>query len=200
MLYYERKFKRQGFTTLIGVDEAGRGPLAGPVVAAAVILSEEGFSCRIDDSKKLTDAQRRKAYKEIVAKCDYGIACVGHETIDEINILQATRLAMRRAIEELAAKAVLADRSLVHVLIDGNVPPDIPFAHSCIIKGDARSRSIACASILAKVSRDDIMNDYDRQFPGYGFSRHKGYPTALHRKVLRSLGPSFIHRRSFSCV
>lgn len=200
MLYYERTLKKRGYLVIIGVDEAGRGPLAGPVVAAAARLKTERFVNRIDDSKKLSAACRKKAFAEIIKKCDFGIAVVSHDIIDRINILEATRLAMHRAIASLLKKITVHNPAHIHVIIDGPMGLDIPFAHTDIIGGDAKSKSIACASILAKVSRDDIMEKYDAEYSGYGFARHKGYPTEGHRQVLRKRGPTRIHRKSFSCV
>jgi ribonuclease HII len=200
MLYYERKLKKQGYLTIIGVDEAGRGPLAGPVVAAAVNLGSGVFSARIDDSKKLSASQRACAYEEIIKGCDFGITAINQDIIDKINILEATKIAMLKAVAELLAKIKAKDQSAIHILVDGNMRLDTPLAYTSIIKGDARSKSIAAASILAKVTRDNIMMQFDKEFPEYGFCRHKGYPTEEHRRILRKLGPSIIHRKSFSCV
>ncbi len=200
MLYYERTLKKQGYPIIIGVDEAGRGPLAGPVVAAAARLKSVDFKSRIDDSKKLSPLQRQKAYDEIVEKSDFGIAVVSHEIIDEINILEATRRAMHQAISFLLGKLTPYNPAHICVIIDGTMGLDIPFRHTDIIGGDARSMSIASASILAKVIRDRIMREYDAVFPGYGFGRHKGYPTHAHRLALKEKGLTSIHRRSFSCV
>lgn len=200
MLYYERTLEKQGYPIIIGVDEAGRGPLAGPVVAAAVRLKSTVFHNRIDDSKKLSGAQRQRAFAEIVEKSDFGISVVSHTVIDRVNILEATRLAMAEAVAFLLEKLDRYDPAHIHVIIDGTMGLDIPFAQTAIIGGDARSKSIAGASILAKVTRDRIMQEYDAEFPGYGFARHKGYPTQGHRSVLRIKGLTSIHRRSFSCV
>ncbi len=201
MLYYERLFKKRGYNLIIGVDEAGRGPLAGPVVAAAVALRETRFKNRIDDSKKLSALQRERAFLEIVRKSFFGIGIVNERIIDRLNILVATRLAMEESVSLLLAK-LKADkkRQRIQVLVDGNVNLDIiqPFIN--IIRGDSRSKSIACASILAKVTRDRIMSLYDRVYPQYGFLVHKGYPTKAHRAALRKFGPSIIHRKSFNGV
>ncbi len=198
MLYYERKLKSKGFNLIIGVDEAGRGPLAGPVVACAVSLKSNRFKNRIDDSKKLTPRQRETAFAEIVRKCVFGIGIVGEKIIDRVNILEATRMAMKQAIESLIAKLKDSGRDKrIHVLIDGDMGLDIDIAFTPIIKGDSKSRSIASASILAKVIRDRIMLMYDKLYPQYKFSRHKGYPTRTHKLALRKFGPSIIHRASF---
>ena len=195
-LYYEQRFKAKGFDSVIGVDEAGRGPLAGPVVAAAVMLKTTTFENRIDDSKKLSALQRGKAFPEITEKSIFGIGIVGERSIDRLNILVATQRAMEQAIVNLLAK-VRCDKSRIHLLVDGNVALDMGIACTAIIKGDAKSKSIACASILAKVTRDRIMTLYDRMYPQYGFIQHKGYPTAMHREAIRAHGPSLIHRMSF---
>ena len=200
MLYYERKLKKQGFNVIIGVDEAGRGPLAGPVVAAAVALNSYRFKNRIDDSKKLTSLGREKAYPEILKKSIYGIGLVDEETIDRVNILQATRLAMKQAVLSLIEKIDAPKKSGIHIIVDGNLSLDISFPCTSIIKGDAKSKSIASASILAKVTRDRIMRLCDKLYPEYGFARHKGYPTEEHREILKRIGPAKIHRKSFCCV
>jgi len=200
MLYYERKFQEQGKDLVIGVDEAGRGPLAGPVVAAAVFLKTASFDNRIDDSKKLTCLQREKAFPEIIEKSVYGIGIINEKIIDRVNILQATRLAMEQAIEGLFAKMPGFDPGRVHILVDGLVKLKTGFPFTEIIKGDSKSLSIASASILAKVTRDRIMAIYDKTFPQYGFSRHKGYPTQAHRNALKKYGKSIIHRATFSGV
>jgi ribonuclease HII len=195
-VYYENKFRGKGFALIIGVDEAGRGPLAGPVVAAAVALKEQSFVNRIDDSKKLSPLQREKAFPEIVDKSTFGIGIVDEKIIDRINILEGTRLAMEKAIGQLLSKLKYNKRR-IHILVDGDVKliSDYPFSN--IIKGDAKSRSIAAASIIAKVTRDRIMSLYDKLYPEYGFSQHKGYPTKTHRLALKRFGPSVIHRKSF---
>jgi Ribonuclease HII len=166
----------------VGVDEVGRGPLAGPVVACAVILNKIKFNCRIDDSKKLSAAQRLKAFKEILDSSLVGTGIVSETVIDKINIHQATQLAMQQAIAELTRKLKRQNKSKlkkkVCVLIDGNsFSRKIPFEFLNIIKGDAKSKSIASASIVAKVTRDRIMDKYDKIYPQYGFIRHKGYGT-----------------------
>ena len=198
MLYYERKFLKQGVCYIIGVDEVGRGPLAGPVVAAAVMLKNFKFINRIDDSKKLSPRQREDAFPEIAAKSVYGIGIVNETIIDKLNILASTVIAMENAITSLITKLNPDKKSRVHILVDGNVRLTIPYTYTNIIKGDAKSKSIASASIIAKVTRDHIMQVYDRVYPGYGFSQHKGYPTMMHRMAIKKMGLSAIHRKSFS--
>lgn len=200
MLYYERKLKKQGYNFIIGVDEAGRGPLAGPVVAAAVALNTYSFKNRIDDSKKLTFKARERAFLEIIDKSVFGLGIVNEKIIDRINILEATRIAMEEAVSSLLDKLTSHKNKRIHIIVDGNVAVDTGFPYTNIIKGDAKSKSIASASILAKVTRDRIMMLYDKTYPGYGFIKHKGYPTEEHRKILSRLGPSLIHRKSFAGV
>lgn len=200
MLYYERKLKKRGYNLIIGVDEAGRGPLAGPVVAAAVALKTHRFKNRIDDSKKLTASSRERAFREIIKKSVFGIGIVNERIIDRVNILEASRIAMEQAIASLIEKLKSSKNNRIHIIVDGNVNLKISFPYTKIKKGDSKSKSIASASILAKVSRDRIMLLYDRIYPQYGFQRHKGYPTWEHRKILKRLGPSLIHRKSFSYV
>jgi ribonuclease HII len=197
VLYYERKLKKRGYKLIIGVDEVGRGPLAGPVVAAAVTLKTTRFKNRIDDSKKLTVLQRENSFREIIQKSIFGVGIVNEKIIDQLNILVATRMAMEQAIMVLRNKLKEYQGRQIHVLIDGNVRLDIDLPATNIIRGDSRSKSIACASILAKVIRDHIMCLYDKQYPQYGFFRHKGYPTRRHRAALKKFGPSIIHRMSF---
>ncbi len=198
MLYYERKLKKLGFRIIIGIDEAGRGPLAGPVVAAAVCLKKSSFKNRIDDSKKLNPSQREKAYSEIIVHSDFGISIVSEQVIDRVNILNATRLAMEEAVAKLITKIKPPDPKKIHLIVDGNMKINAGFPCLAIIRGDGKSKSIAAASILAKVTRDRIMGIYDQVFPQYGFLQHKGYPTLMHRNRIRKFGPSVIHRASFS--
>ena len=200
MLYYERKLKSQGFDVIIGVDEAGRGPLAGPVVAAAVSLRKLNFKNRIDDSKKLSPQERESAFPEIIDNSDFGIGIVDEREIDRLNILVATRLAMQQAIGLLVSKLSGLKQKNIHIIIDGNVPVECAFTQTCIVKGDTKSKSIASASILAKVTRDRIMQDYDKIYPQYRFAKHKGYPTKEHKKLVKEFGLSLIHRKSFCCV
>lgn len=199
MLYFERKLKEQGYDFIIGVDEAGRGPLAGPVVAAAVLLQTYNFESRIDDSKKLSPKAREKAYFEIGNKGIFGVGIVSHRRIDKINILNATRQAMEAAVRVLLSKSGFDDAP-AHIIVDGNMPICTGLPCETIIGGDGRSISIASASIMAKVTRDRIMDEYDLLYPEYGFKNHKGYPTRAHRDILKKLGPCPIHRRSFSYV
>ena len=189
---YEHAALAEGYSLICGVDEAGRGPLAGPVCAAAVILPVDLEIDGLNDSKKLSDARRRALYDVIVEQAvAYGIAMVDEKTIDEINILQATFLAMRRAVEQLAVTPALA-------LVDGNREPDfgeIPVR--TIVKGDSLSANIAAASILAKVTRDRYMLKMAEKYPEYHFEKHKGYGTKLHYEALHEYGPSEVHRPSF---
>lgn len=175
-----------------GVDEAGRGPLAGPVYAAAVVLSPERPILGVNDSKKLSEKKRERLFDEICEKAEaFSVASATVEEIEEYNILGATYLAMCRAVEGLGEKTDYA-------LIDGNrMPPALAVAGECVVKGDALSASIAAASILAKVSRDRVMREMDAVYPGYGFAVHKGYGTAAHIAALREQGPCPIHRPSF---
>lgn len=200
LLYYERKLKKNGFDLIIGVDEAGRGPLAGPVVACAVALKDCRFKNRIDDSKKLTSRAREKAFPEILRKSVFGIGIVSEKIIDRVNIEAATRMAMEEAIASVIEKLKLYKHGRIHVIVDGNISLDIFAPYTTIIKGDSKSKTIASASILAKVIRDRIMELYDKIYPQYGFIKHKGYPTQEHRAALKRLGPSLIHRSSFSYV
>jgi ribonuclease HII len=199
VLYFERKFKREGKDLIIGIDEAGRGPLAGPVVAAAVILTTHSFRNRIDDSKKLTSIQRERAFLELAGKSLFGIGTVSEQVIDRVNIYHATRIAMEIAVERLLARLPASEDAAIQAMVDGNMVPHICVPCVSIVKGDARSQSIAAASIVAKVTRDRIMNIYDRVFPQYGFAVHKGYATERHRDALRDFGRSLIHRKSFDC-
>ena len=178
--------------TIVGIDEAGRGPLAGPVVAAAMVLPMDVILEGLDDSKKLSPAKRDELFPKI-QKMIHGIAVVSPEVIDEINILQAARLAMKQAVEKLSSVPDL-------LLIDGNQKIDSSIEQWAIVKGDAKSISIAAASVLAKVTRDRIMEDYHRLYPQYEFARHKGYGTKLHRDLIAEHGPCPIHRRTFRGV
>ncbi len=199
LFYYERKLKKLGAEIIIGIDEAGRGPLAGPVVAAAVALKKNNFQNRIDDSKKLNPSQREKAYSEIIAHSDFGISIVSEQVIDRVNIRNATRLAMEEAVAKLVEKIKPRGLGKVHLMVDGDMEIRAGFPCLAIVKGDGKSKSIAAASILAKVTRDRIMDIYDKAFPQYGFLQHKGYPTAMHRNRIRQFGLSVIHRASFNC-
>ena len=192
---FDKDFYNKGLSFVSGVDEAGRGPLAGPVVAAAVILPKDIFIDGVNDSKKLTEKKRNILFEEIKQKAfSYGIGIVDAKTIDEINILQATFLAMRKALEQLSVKPDL-------VLVDGNhTIPNLQNKQQAIVSGDAKSASIACASILAKVSRDHYMEKMDIKYPNYGFKNHKGYGTKTHIEAIWKYGPSKIHRKTYSPV
>lgn len=181
----------EGLQLICGVDEAGRGPLAGPVCAAAVILPPHAEIPGLNDSKKLSDKRRRELFPVIKEQAvAYGIGIATHEEIDEINILQATYLAMERAMAQLSVKPDLA-------LIDGNRAKDFGLPVRTVIKGDSLSASIAAASVLAKVTRDDMMLEMAKEYPGYGFEIHKGYGTKAHYAALTELGASPIHRMTF---
>ncbi|MDD5130926.1 MAG: ribonuclease HII [Candidatus Omnitrophica bacterium] len=197
MLSYERKLKNKGYDLIIGVDEAGRGPLAGPVVAAAVWLKDFNFAHRIDDSKKLTPAKRKAAFSEIKSKSLYTIAAVNHIKIDQVNILQATILAMQKALAGLTKQLTVEELKRTFVLIDGNMRFKLDLPYQSIVGGDGKSLSIAAASILAKERRDQIMSAFHEIYPQYEFNKHKGYPTQLHRDILKTKGPIAIHRKSF---
>ncbi|RZO61456.1 MAG: ribonuclease HII [Sandaracinaceae bacterium] len=194
MLRYERALYRKGLTLLAGVDEVGMSPLAGPVVSAAVILPKGFRLARVDDSKKLDAPTRERLAEEIrrEAVC-FAIGAVEPEEIDRINIYRAGLLSMRRALEGLA-------RTPEHVLIDARRLDEVRLPQTPIIKGDAKSLSIAAASIVAKVHRDNLMVELDARYPGYGLAKHKGYPVKEHQDALRSLGVTPIHRRSFRPV
>jgi ribonuclease HII len=189
---YEIKARDQDYRFVAGVDEAGRGPLAGPVVAAAVILPLDTNLEGLNDSKKISPAKRDELFPKIKMMI-HGVAVVNQEVIDEINILQAARLAMKQAVEKLSSVPDL-------LLIDGNQKIDSSIEQWAIVKGDAKSFSIAAASVLAKVTRDRIMEDYHRLYPQYEFVRHKGYGTKLHRDLIAEHGPCPIHRRTFRGV
>jgi ribonuclease HII len=178
---------------VVGVDEAGRGPLAGPVVAAAIVLAERGCPRGIDDSKKLTAEARETLYARLVRSFAYGVGIVEVDEIDRLNIYHATMLAMSRAVDALGIEPGM-------VLVDGNALPKWRHAATAIVSGDALCRSIAAASIIAKVTRDRMMAEYDDLHPGYGWRQNKGYGTAEHRAALTRLGPSPLHRRSFAPV
>ena len=188
---YEHQLKEKGYQLICGIDEAGRGPLAGPVFAAAVILPEGLEDLGINDSKKLSEKKRDLLFEQIKEKAvDYSIASASEKEIDEINILNATFLAMKRAVEGLSVKPEIA-------LVDGNRKPGTGIEELTIVKGDAKSISIAAASILAKVSRDRYLTELDRQYPQYQFAKHKGYPTKLHYEMIKQYGVSPVHRLSF---
>lgn len=189
-LAYEDAEHRKGFRTVCGIDEAGRGPLAGPVFAAAVILPA-GFAVEgIDDSKKLTPKKREALFGEIEKNAEYGIGFATEQEIDDVNILQATFLAMKRAFDALRVRPDCA-------LVDGNRMPRLGVETQTIVRGDSLSESIAAASILAKVSRDRLMLEIDKLYPEYGFAKHKGYGTAFHIGMLKKYGPCPVHRMTF---
>ncbi|WP_460273077.1 ribonuclease HII [Celeribacter sp. ULVN23_4] len=191
---FEEAATRRGYARIVGVDEVGRGPLAGPVVAAAVWLDPEAIPMGLNDSKALTAKRREALYDEIFAKADVSIASCSVEEIDEINILQASLRAMERAVAGLKLKAD-------YVLVDGNkVPPAFGLDAEAIVKGDARSVSISAASIVAKIWRDRLMVDLAQQYPGYGWEKNAGYGTKIHMEGLRDLGVTPHHRRSFKPV
>jgi ribonuclease HII len=194
MLRHEMEAKCRGYRLIAGVDEAGRGPLAGPVVAAAAILGDTEPLAGLKDSKQLSPAMREKFFPVIRdTAVGYGIAVVDVETIDAINILRASLLAMKRAVERLPRPPDL-------LLIDGVHRVDSPTAQRAIVNGDNLSLSIAAASVLAKVTRDRLMDDYHARYPRYEFNRHKGYGTALHRELIRQFGPCPVHRKTFKGV
>ncbi|WP_262396642.1 ribonuclease HII [Zongyangia hominis] len=191
LLMLEREYRAGGITLLCGVDEAGRGPLAGPVYAAAVILPAEFDLPGLNDSKKLSPKKRERLYDLIKDQAvSYCIASASEREIDEVNILQATFLAMNRAVLGLSVRPQFA-------LVDGNRDPGLDVPTRCVVGGDAKSASIAAASILAKVERDRVMEQLHEQYPQYAFDKHKGYPTKLHYEKIAAFGPSPVHRQSF---
>lgn len=188
----ENEKKALGYNLIAGVDEAGRGPLAGPVCVASVILPEGAYLEKINDSKKLTDKVKDKLYDEIKEMAiAYSIVLVSHEEIDELNILNATFKGMCDAVTELSVKPDF-------VLIDGNRIKGMETPHECVVKGDSKSISIAAASILAKVTRDRYMMELHEKYPEYNFAKHKGYPTKDHYDALKKYGASEVHRKSFN--
>lgn len=190
-LLYENEAYEKGYQYVCGVDEAGRGPLAGPVCAAAVILPKGLIIDGVNDSKKLTEKKREALFDVICESAlAYSIVFADVAEIEEVNILRATMNAMKRAVEGLDVKADFA-------YIDGNTMPPIEIDGECVVKGDAKSMSVACASILAKVSRDRLMLKYADVYPQYGFEKHKGYGTKLHTEALKEFGPCPVHRPSF---
>lgn len=189
--FYEKQLLKKGYTNICGVDEAGRGPLAGPVCAAAVILKPDDIIEGVNDSKKLSEKKREALFDIIKQRAvSYNIAWATVEEIEEMNILNATMLAMKRAVEGL-------DISADYAIIDGNKIPELNISANGIVKGDAKSMSIAAASILAKVSRDRLLLEYAKKYPEYKFEKHKGYGTKVHREALLKCGPCPIHRMSF---
>ncbi len=189
MMEFERKYSEYDY--ICGIDEVGRGPLAGPVVAAAVILPKDSYYQYLNDSKKVTEKRRNKLYDEITAEAvSYGIGLVSPDIIDDINILQATYVAMKKAIDALSIRPQM-------ILVDAVHIPDIGIPQVGIVKGDAKSISIAAASIVAKVYRDRLMTEYDALYPEYKFAQNKGYGTKEHMQALHEIGMSPIHRKSF---
>ncbi|MFA5878171.1 MAG: ribonuclease HII [Candidatus Staskawiczbacteria bacterium] len=194
----ERKLQGRGFGNVAGLDEAGRGPLAGPVVAAAVIVRSkrsEIFKIGVRDSKKLSARQRDKLFSILTShsQVSWGVGIVSEKVIDKINILQATKLAMQKAVDVLKKKISKVD----FLILDGNFSIVSPIPQRSIIKADIKVFSCAAASVIAKVTRDRIMIKYDKKYPGYGFAKHKGYPTLKHREAIKRIGPCHIHRKSF---
>lgn len=189
---FDTHIRRQGHPIIAGIDEAGRGPWAGPVVAAIVIMPPDHCLPSINDSKKISPNVREKLFSLIIDSCiEYSVGIIDHTVIDEINILQATYKAFQHAVQKLTIPVDL-------ILIDGNMQvPGLPYPYRSYIGGDGLSYSIACASILAKVTRDHIMSEFDQQYPGWNFAQHKGYGTAAHQHALNNKGISPIHRKSF---
>jgi ribonuclease HII len=207
MLRYETQAQNKGLRFILGVDEAGRGPLAGPVVAAAVCLRHSDFKNPINDSKKMSPKARETAFYEIFEKAYVGIGIMNEKTVDIVNILNASHMAMEMAVKELIRsmpQEIVSQeifRRQTVLLIDGNIfRSQLPYQYQTIIGGDGKSLSIACASIIAKVTRDRILGIYDKIFPQYGFAEHKGYPTKSHRLAIKKHGASMIHRKSFHGV
>lgn len=206
----EREGVRRGYTSVVGIDEAGRGPLAGPVVAAAVRYRQADFIipqnlaqefARIRDSKQLSPAQREKTLEFIASHFDIGLGIVSVQTIDRLNVLEATFIAMKSALAQLLRKLPRAGRERCLLLVDGNRPiPHCSHLQEAVVGGDGTVKSIAAASIVAKVARDRMMLEYDQAYPCYGFAHHKGYGTRAHMEALRRFGPSPIHRLSFRPV
>ncbi len=194
-LSLENQLREEGYHLVAGIDEAGRGPLAGPVMAAAAVVPVDYTHSVLNDSKKLTKRVREKLYEELTAddRVVFASAVVEPDEIDRVNILQATYLAMALAFEKLIPRADVA-------LIDGKPVRDFPGVHKAVVKGDSLSLSIAAASVVAKVERDRIMYDYAAKYPEYGFEKHKGYGTKMHREAIFKYGPCPIHRRSFAPV
>ncbi|HRY52496.1 MAG TPA: ribonuclease HII [Candidatus Portnoybacteria bacterium] len=202
-LNYETKLWQQGYNFVVGLDEVGRGPLAGPVCAAAVALNRKievqkiKQNQNIKDSKKFSAKQREEWYQILTTHADikWGVGLVSEKIIDQINILEATKLAMKRALEELEKKGGAAE----YLLLDGNfLLEDVSLSQKAVIRGDAKIWSCAAASIIAKVTRDRLMQKYHQQYPQYGFDKHKGYGTREHLKALKGCGVCAIHRQSFA--
>jgi len=195
MSIYENKLKQKGFINIAGIDEAGRGPLAGPVVAAACILPKDAVFLSLNDSKQLSEKQRESLFIQITETVgiQFGIGEASVDEIDRCNILQATFLAMQRAVNALSSPPD-------YLLIDGNLSPLFEIPKQTIIKGDSLSVSIAAASVLAKVFRDRLMKEMDQKWPNYGFKQHKGYGTSKHLEAIEKWGPCPIHRKTFDPI
>jgi ribonuclease HII len=195
MFRYERQLKAQGSARIAGIDEAGRGPLAGPVVAAVCILPEGFLLPGLNDSKQVVEIEREKLYESITTlkDCDWAVGLASAAEIDQINILKASFLAMYRALQQLKQKPDV-------ILVDGHLAPSFGITTVPLVKGDSKSASIAAASILAKVTRDRMMKELDLSFPQYGFGLHKGYATPEHLKAVHCFGPCSIHRKSFEPI
>ena len=202
-LQRERELQALGYARIAGVDEAGRGPLAGPVVAAAVVLSPD-FAPedwpRLNDSKQISALRRAELFARLTSTQAFGIGIIGPEIIDQINIRQASWRAMQAAVADLQSRAAGVLQIVDFVLIDGLGYGPGPWPYEAIIKGDAKSFSIAAASIVAKQTRDALMIELDKEYSGYGFAKHKGYGTSQHLQALQQLGPCAIHRRTFAPV
>lgn len=197
--YFEKTLHDLGFQAVGGVDEAGRGPLAGPVVAACVVLPLHSTSDPYQDSKQLSASRREYLYNKLLeSKIPVGIGIVDPREIEQLNILQASLLAMKKAV--LACNDALAGRKIDFLLVDGKFKVPLPLDQQPLVKGESRSRSIAAGSIVAKVTRDRLMADYHREYPAYNFLQNQGYPTAEHRKAIETFGPCPIHRRTFKGV
>jgi ribonuclease HII len=198
-LYHEKSFYSQGFNTVAGVDEAGRGPLAGPVVAGCVYLTCEEFTDIFKDSKVLSESRRAELYDNLVRSCHvFGIGVADVHEIEQINIHQASLLAMKRAVDDCNKK--IPEKTIDCLLVDGRSEVPLPLPQRALIKGETKSCSIAAASIVAKITRDQMMLELHDKYPHYNFSRNQGYPTLEHRKALQQYGPSPVHRRTFKGV
>lgn len=192
MYAFDNQYKSESRKIIAGIDEAGRGPLAGPVVAAAVILPEELID-GLNDSKKISEKKRESLFEVIQQKAIVGVGILPEKVIDKLNIYHATKLAMLHAVEKLSTRPDF-------ILIDGNMGIDSEINHEPVVKGDSKSASIAAASIIAKVTRDRIMYELHEKYPDYGFDKHKGYPTKVHIESLKEFGASPVHRRSYGPV
>jgi len=200
----EKRLWKKGYKRVVGLDEAGRGPLAGPVVAAVVMIKNQrlkikGLLREIKDSKKLSPKKREELYRVLIKASDteWGIGRVSEKIIDRINILKATKLAMKRAVKNLEKKL---DQKVNFLILDGNFKINLDIPQKSVRKGDNKVFSIAAASIIAKVSRDRMMKKYHKKYPQYGFDKHKGYPTKLHRKMIKKHGSCKIHRMTFKLL